>query len=183
MYHAHYLSVIDTCDRLTCADTGEHDRRQGVDEDLRDIERELTLIGRHQAMVAGHPANARLDRSAYVLLTRLEIEGPMSVGQLATALGLDTSTVTRQTAAILRAGLVERIPDPDGGIARKLRVTGTGAQRLAADRAWIHEGLARVVGDWPHEDVRRLADALAQFNHSVERLEGRGWPRTTHAHD
>jgi DNA-binding MarR family transcriptional regulator len=151
--------------------------------DLRDVERELTLIGRHQLMVANHPDPARLDRSAYLLLTRLEIEGPMSVGQLAEAFGLDTSTVTRQTAAMLRADLVERIPDPDGGIARKLRVTATGAQRLAADRAWMYEGLGRVIGDWPHEDVRRLADALAQFNNSVEQLEGRAWPRPTHAHD
>lgn len=154
-----------------------------MDEHLRDIERELTLIGRHQAMVAGHPDTARLDRSAYLLLTRLEVEGLMSVGQLAEAFGLDTSTVTRQTAAMLRAGLVERIPDPGGGIARKLRVTTTGTQRLAADRGWIYQGLARVIGHWPDEDVQRLADALAQFNNSVEQLEGRAWPRPTHAHD
>jgi DNA-binding MarR family transcriptional regulator len=153
-----------------------------VDDDLRDIERELALIGRHHVMVA-RADTARLDRSAYLVLTRLEIDGLMSVGELADAFRLDTSTVTRQTAAMLRAGLVERIPDPDGGIARKLRITAVGAERLEADRAWMYQGLARVLGDWTHDDVRRFAESLAQFNDSVERLEGRTWPRPARQHD
>lgn len=148
-----------------------------MNEDLRAIERELALIGRHQVMVADKPDNTRLDRSAYLLLTRLEIEGLMSVGELAEAFRLDVSTVTRQTAAMVRSGLVDRIPDPGGGIARKLRITQVGARRLAADRAWMYRGLERVLAGWAPEDVRRLAESLAQFNNSVEQLEGRAWPR------
>ncbi|RBL85831.1 MarR family transcriptional regulator, partial [Streptomyces cavourensis] len=82
------------------------------------IERETMLLGRYMHLLAPR-AEWRLDRSAYILLSRIEVEGPMSISQLSEAFGLDASTLNRQTAAMLRAGVVERIPDPDGGIARK----------------------------------------------------------------
>lgn len=53
----------------------------------------------------------------------------MSIGQLSDAFGLDASTLNRQTAAMLRGNLVERIADPDGGIARKFRITAEGERR------------------------------------------------------
>ncbi|PNG92892.1 MarR family winged helix-turn-helix transcriptional regulator [Streptomyces malaysiensis] len=123
---------------------------------------------------------ARLDRSGYLLLSRLDAEGAMSIGQLADALQLDVSTVNRQTGALLRAGLVERIPDPDGGLARKLRVTSQGADRMAAERTCRQTGLSRLLESWTLEDVIRLEDVLTRFNREVERQEGRAWPRETH---
>ncbi|MFC6598962.1 MarR family winged helix-turn-helix transcriptional regulator [Kitasatospora paranensis] len=137
------------------------------------------LIGRHQVIAALRTdrPTGRLERSAYTLLSRIEAEGPMSIGQLAEAFGLDTSTINRQTGAMLRNGLVERIPDPDGGIARKLRITGDGLRRLHADRDWSVNGLSVVLADWPAEEVAVLARALARFNMSIEQHEGRSWPR------
>ncbi|MCM3812276.1 MarR family transcriptional regulator [Streptomyces sp. DR7-3] len=104
----------------------------------------------------------------------------MSIGQLADALQLDVSTVNRQTGALLRAGLVERIPDPDGGLARKLRITSQGADRMAAERTCRQTGLSRLLESWTPEDVIRLEDVLTRFNREVERQEGRAWPRETH---
>jgi len=150
-----------------------------VPEDLEDIERELMLICRHQALVSDlrkRPAD-RLERSAYTVLSRVETEGPMSIGQLADAFSLDTSTVNRQTAAMLRAGLLERIVDPDGGLARKLRITEEGHRRLATDRACALPALARVLKGWSPDEVRDLANVLTHFNASIEGLEGRPWPR------
>lgn len=123
---------------------------------------------------------ARLDRSGYLLLSRLDAEGAMSIGQLADAFQLDVSTVNRQTGALLRAGLVERIPDPDGGLARKLRITSQGADRMAAERTCRQTGLSRLLESWTPEDVIRLEDVLTRFNREVERQEGRAWPRETH---
>ncbi|MFI8369882.1 MarR family winged helix-turn-helix transcriptional regulator [Streptomyces sp. NPDC085466] len=118
-----------------------------------------------------------LDRSAYVLLTRIRMHGPMSIGQLTDAFGLDTSTLNRQTAAMLRAGVVERIPDPDGGIARKFRITEEGERRLEADRSFNIRGLRRIMEHWSPEDATAFADLLERFNRDIERLEGRPWPR------
>lgn len=147
-------------------------------EELGDLERELMLIGRHQAMgsLRADPGG-RLERSAYTLLSRIEAEGPMTIGQLAEAFNLDTSTVNRQTAAMLRQNLVERIPDPAGGIARKLRITGEGLRRLHHDREWSLNGLASVLADWPQDEVAALARLLTRLNRSIEGKEGRSWPR------
>lgn len=105
------------------------------------------------------------------------MHGPMSIGQLSEAFGLDASTLNRQTAAMLRAGVVERISDPDGGIARKFRITEEGERRLEADRTSNIEGLDRVMEHWSPEDVARFASFLERFNRDIERLEGRPWPR------
>ncbi|WP_370095148.1 MarR family winged helix-turn-helix transcriptional regulator [Streptacidiphilus sp. MAP12-20] len=137
------------------------------------------LLGRHAAMAAlrrDQPED-RLERSAYTLLTRLRTQGPMSIGQLAEAFGLDASTVNRQTAALLRAGLAERIPDPDGGVARKLRVTAEGVRRLELDRDWAIAGLARVLTDWTDAEVAELSRVLTRLNTSIEHTEARPWPR------
>lgn len=80
---------------------------------LDQIEFETMLLGRYMHLLT-YRGSGRLDRSAYILLSRIQAEGPLSISQLSDAFGLDTSTLNRQTAAMLRAGVVERIPDPEG---------------------------------------------------------------------
>ncbi|WP_243837843.1 MarR family winged helix-turn-helix transcriptional regulator [Cumulibacter soli] len=146
---------------------------------LATIELEAMLFGRHMAPARRLPDGASvLERSHYTLLTRLEATGPMSIGQLSDAFGLDASTLNRQTAAMMRADLVERIPDPDGGLARKFRITKTGKRRLQTERNDNIAGLGRVVSDWADADIEAFATLLAKFNKSVEERSGRGWPRT-----
>ncbi|MFJ2776513.1 MarR family transcriptional regulator [Kitasatospora sp. NPDC087315] len=134
------------------------------------------LVGRHHAMAGGR-GGGELERSAYLLLSRIETQGPMSIGQLAEAFQLDTSTVNRQAAAMLRADVVKRIPDPDGGMARKFAITPAGAEALAADRRRHQEGLGRVLADWTDAEVAVLAESLTRLNRSIEDLQGVVWPR------
>ncbi|NUP02777.1 MAG: MarR family transcriptional regulator [Nonomuraea sp.] len=132
------------------------------------IEFETMLLGRHR----------HLDRSAYLLLSRLRSSGPMSIGQLSDAFGLDASTLNRHTSALLRGGLVERIPDPEGGIARKFRLTAEGERSLEEEREKNVRGLEKVLADWTPEDVAAFAGYLRRFNTDIERLAGRPWPRS-----
>ncbi|MFF7586452.1 MarR family winged helix-turn-helix transcriptional regulator [Kitasatospora purpeofusca] len=140
---------------------------------------EYMVLSRHHYLspAGARPEGSRLDRSAYILLSRIRMQGPMSIGELSDAFGLDASTLNRQTAAMTRAGLVERIPDPDGGMARKFRTTEEGERRLDEDRAAHAHALGLVMADWPAEDVRTFADFLRRFNTGIERLDGRPWPR------
>lgn len=101
----------------------------------------------------------------------------MSIRQLSEAFGLDQSTLNRQTSAMVRSGLAERIPDPEGGIARKFRITAEGERRLEEERGRIVASLDKIMADWPPEDVRTFADCLKRFNTDIERLSGRPWPR------
>jgi DNA-binding MarR family transcriptional regulator len=144
---------------------------------LNELERELTLLARHYMSVSR--VGQQLERSAYLLLTRLEVDEPMTLKQLAKAFHVDISTINRQTAAMLRQGLVERIPDPDGGMARKVRPTTLGLKRLAEDREKGRAGTGRVVDKWPDERVADLARLLTAFNKEIEGLEGAAWPRRT----
>ncbi len=139
------------------------------------LEFETMLLGRYS--LTSQRGAGRLDRSAYTLLYRLRMEGAMSIGQLSEALGLDASTVNRQTAAMRRAGLVDRIPDPDGGMARKFQVSEQGAAQLEADRAAAVGHLDAILADWSRADLAALVGYLERLNTDIERYHGRPWPR------
>lgn len=142
------------------------------------VEYETMLLGRHFVMTARAKGDEGfLDSSSYVLLSRLRIQGPMSLRQLSEAFGLDVSTLNRKTAALQRDGLLERIPDDEGGIARKFRLTEEGTRRLDHERSATVRGLEKVLEDWSVEEVARFADYLLRFNRRIEELAGKPWPR------
>lgn len=145
-------------------------------KDTGGLEYEVTLLARHRGYGLPTTGGDCLDRSAYTLLTRLDLGGPMSIGQLSTATGLDVSTLNRQTAAMLRAELVERIPDPAGGMARKFRMTELGRSRLHRDRNEAVRHLDEVTADWTPDEVTDFLAALRRFNTDIERVLGRDWP-------
>jgi DNA-binding MarR family transcriptional regulator len=147
---------------------------RGREHLLEGLSRELTLVSRHQLVTA---MKGLLERSAYLMLNRIDVTGPMTARELADALQLEISTVTRQVAAMLREDLVERIPDPGGGLARRLRITPTGAARLTADRERYRTGLATVVTDWPDTTCTDLYNLLRALNERIEALQGTPWPR------
>jgi DNA-binding MarR family transcriptional regulator len=144
-----------------------------------EVEYEQMLLSRHglPGRAGGRRKDGLLERSAYILLSRIRVQGPMSIGELSDAFDLDASTLNRQTTAARRAGLVERVPDPEGGMARKFRITAEGARMLDEERAGTVRSLDRVMADWTDEDIAHFAALLRRFNAGIERLGGRPWPR------
>ncbi len=142
-----------------------------------EVEYEQMLLSRHGLQGGGRRKDSVLERSAYILLSRIRVQGPMSIGELSEAFDLDVSTLNRQTTAAMRAGLVERIPDPEGGMARKFRITEEGARMLDEERAGMIDSLDRVMADWTDEEIAVFASCLRRFNADIERLGGRPWPR------
>lgn len=137
---------------------------------------EVTLLSRH------HPAARRrtgfqLDRSAYLIMTRLQLGAPLSLRELAEAFGLDVSTINRQVAAMLDQDLVERVPDPNGGVARKIQPSKKGLRLFEADLEVQQSGMNNVLAGWPDEDVAQLVRLLERFNEGVEGLVRHPWPR------
>lgn len=133
----------------------------------QEVEYEQMLLSRHGLLThrKGRREGGLLERSAYVLLSRIRVQGPMSVGELSEAFDLDVSTLNRQTAAVMRAGYVERIPDPDGGMARKFRITEEGARTLDAEREGMVGSLQRVMSDWQDEDISAFMRLSAALQH------------------
>ena len=110
------------------------------------------------------------DFSALMLLFPLQHRGPMRVTDLAEVKQADPSTVSRQAAQLVKAGLVRREADPGDGRASRLAVTEAGlavAGRMAEARRAL---VSRVLADWPAERAEQFAGLFAEFNSSVEAL-------------
>lgn len=154
-----------------------------MDKPIPAVEFETMLLGKHTLATSLAPREGGLlDRSAYIVLSRIRMEGPMSIRQLSEAFDLDPSTLNRQTSAMLRAGLVERIPDPEGGIARKFRISGEGKRRLDNERRKRIGGLEKILADWTPDEVATFAAYLKRFNTDIERRSERRWPRPSPPH-
>ncbi|MEU6833188.1 MarR family winged helix-turn-helix transcriptional regulator [Nocardia beijingensis] len=138
---------------------------------------ELSLLSRHFPAALLRRPGFQLDRSAYLILTRLELDHPLSLRELSEAFQLDVSTINRQVGAMRKQGLVDRVPDPDGGIARKIRASAKGLELLAADRKQSRQGIGAVVAEWSEDDIDLFSRLIARFNQSVEDKEANPWPR------
>lgn len=141
------------------------------------VELETLLLSRYLTPVRHSAVSRSLERSWYLLLTRIQAQGPMSIGELSHALMLDVSTLNRQTAALTKAGFLERVTDPDGGMARKFRMTSAGHEALAADRSQNIEGIQKIMADWDPGEVEELARLVRKFTHAIETRLERPWPR------
>ncbi|MGW0661242.1 MarR family winged helix-turn-helix transcriptional regulator [Streptodolium elevatio] len=112
-----------------------------------------------------------MDRAAYLLLGRLEVDGPMGVKALAQAMSIDSSTVTRQVTPLVEQGYVDRVPNPDDGRAVLLRLSEMGLDRLHQVRRARIQLMAEMCDDWAAEDRERFTELLARFNQAMVRRQ------------
>ncbi|MFE2089589.1 MarR family winged helix-turn-helix transcriptional regulator [Streptomyces sp. NPDC002596] len=105
-----------------------------------------------------------MDRAAYLLLNRLDREGPMGVKALAAGMGIDSSTVTRQVAPLVDTGLVKRTSHPEDGRAVVLQLSPRGHARLDEVRASRRELMSQVTGEWTAEERETFCTLLTRFN-------------------
>jgi DNA-binding MarR family transcriptional regulator len=120
-----------------------------------------------------------MDRAAYLLLHRLDKEGPMGVKALASSMGIDSSTVTRQVAPLVDTGLVKRTSHPEDGRAVVLQLSPRGAARLEEVRSSRRRLMAELTDDWTPEDREAFCALLRRFNQALsDRQAGRPLPST-----
>lgn len=138
---------------------------------IEHIEYEQMLLSRFT--VAQHRNGQGLDRSVYLLLSRIDGHGPLSISELSQNFRLDASTLQRQTTVAIREGLLERILDPQGSAARKFALTPHGQTRLREVRQYSVNSLEGIMAGWPDEDVRTFAELMHRFNESIEEYRER----------
>lgn len=144
---------------------------------LERMEYELMLFSRYY-LRPQHGADGLLDRSAFVLLSRLENVSPMTLKELAATLRLDGSTVHRQVAALLRPELLTYAAHDGGELARRVTPTAAGRAALEQTRDTYAQGIDRVIFEWSAAKRAQFVGLLQDFNQSVEELEGSPWPRS-----
>lgn len=139
------------------------------------LQYQVALFSRRveQVRVPGSGAQrTALDRAAFLLLNRLNTAGTLGVKALAEAMGIDSSTVTRQVAPLVDAGLVDRVQNPDDKRAVFLALSPLGRQRLREVRRSRQDLMRRVLADWPDADAETFCTLLSRFNDSLQALPG-----------
>jgi DNA-binding MarR family transcriptional regulator len=143
-----------------------------MDTANKQIEQQITVLLRrvqriHLSTTTG---DVNLERSAYGIMCKLADEGPQRLGALATAFGLDPSTITRQVQALEEIGLADRKTDPSDRRASILDLTPNGRAVLDDTRARRRSRLQAALSDWPEADLTDFGRLLKEFNASLDRL-------------
>ena len=119
------------------------------------------LVGRSATSGEG------VEWAAYGLLFQLVGGGPKRSSTLAESACVDPSTVSRQVAQLVKAGLVERQSDPEDGRASLLVATESGRAAYAAKQEHRQRMFTQVLDGWSPEDVETLTRLLARLNESL----------------
>lgn len=109
------------------------------------------------------------------VLALLKHHGDMRMGRLAELMSVDMSVCSRHTAHTVERGWVERLPDPDDGRSRILRLTPDGLAMLTELDRRVTDAFTRHLAEWSDDDVDRLTTLLARLRDSF------GDCRATHA--
>lgn len=90
--------------------------------------------------------------------------------EIAAALGMHQSSVTRQVQVLEDAGQVLVTADPDDGRAYFVSLTDAGRDELGRLTKAGLDRFTAFVADWDAEEVRTLARLLTRFEHSKTAL-------------
>lgn len=112
----------------------------------------------------------KLSRQHIPIIHMLELVGPMSMTRIARTLMLPNSRTTYQVDALVKLGVVERLPDPKDrrkiniGLTQKGRAINDACKRVA--REWFEK---RVSG-LSKEELEEFADSLDRIREIANRI-------------
>jgi DNA-binding MarR family transcriptional regulator len=138
------------------------------DETIGVIELELLKLVRHLETFGRRSAlHIHVDRAGYLALRTIEDLGALSTKDLAGALNLDASTVTRQVSALEASGLVERQPDPNDRRSSTIALTLEGRRTMGGVERERRLAIEALVTDWTDVERASLGRALSRLNASL----------------
>lgn len=140
-------------------------RRDGDDGALDLIETQMAVLARAlEGMHRRSELYRDLDRASYLIARTLDDAGAISINGLASALGVDATTITRQVATMEAAGLLERRADPDDGRVSIVSLSRRGRTAMRTVQLARKKRIAALLREWTQSDRRELARLLAKFN-------------------
>ena len=108
-------------------------------------------------------AGVDVDRSGIIILATLDRLGSMRMSDLAAEIGLDRSTISRQVAAVVRSGYVQKVGDAADARASQLQLTARGnAARRKLAAAW-RQIVTELVEDWSADEQAQLGRLLGKL--------------------
>jgi DNA-binding MarR family transcriptional regulator len=132
-----------------------------------DLGSALQALGRSLTALRVSPQalgiDARVDRAAYLTLSRLDDHGTARMSELAGVLCLDLSTVSRQVRALEDLGLVGRTSDPEDRRACLLQPTESGRALVAGVKESFNRLVDLALADWSERDRQTLTALLGRI--------------------
>ena len=98
-----------------------------------------------------------------ILLMKALLRGPLRLTDLAAAVELDASTVSRQVRQLEDRGLVERTGDPDDGRASRVAVSDLGRTLLEEGAARSRATVSGLLASWDDAEREQLRVLLARL--------------------
>jgi len=111
-----------------------------------------------------------VESATQVLLHTVAAEGPMRASALASIVHADLSTVSRQVAALVSRGLLERQADQCDGRASLLAVTDAGRTAIAEHEQGRQAFFDAVLAGWDTAEMRQFARQLEQFTAAYDHV-------------
>lgn len=99
-----------------------------------------------------------MDRAHRRLLGAIEATEPATLGEIAKAVSRGAPAVSRSIDSLVRAGLVDRTPDPDNRRRLALRLTQAGREELG--KTPKGSALATRLERFAHSELRALERAV-----------------------
>jgi DNA-binding MarR family transcriptional regulator len=147
-------------------------RRAGVDSVADSLIDLVRTVRRSKARLLA-AASDDVDSATQMLLRTAAIEGPMRASALAASVQSDLSTVSRQVAALVTRGMLERRADPVDGRASLLVVTNDGQAVIAEHERARIAFFEEVLSGWSPEERGQFVHLLERFTAAYD---------TTHTH-
>jgi DNA-binding MarR family transcriptional regulator len=137
-----------------------------VTESFSDLQR---TVRRSKARLLAAAGND-VESATHLLLHMVESEGPMRASALAASVQADLSTVSRQVAALVGRGLLERRADQLDGRASLLAVTGAGRAAIAEHEQGRQAFFDEVLTGWSTDELRQFAQQMERFTAAYDRI-------------
>lgn len=107
-----------------------------------------------------------MQTAGYLVLRYVMANEPIRAGDIATALSMDKSAVSRQLTTLRDSGLIEAQPDPEDGRASLVVASDKANERLDEFRTELKSDYERILASWDAADIEAFARLLKKFNES-----------------
>jgi DNA-binding MarR family transcriptional regulator len=131
--------------------------------------RQLYGLGMVRRDIERH-ALAQLGTQGFTALAAIQVHGPLRVSDVAQRLGVDLSVASRQIAALVAEGYVERREDDRDRRAQMVAVTRAGRKVLRESHRRMVAAFEHVLESWSDEDVDALTGGLKRLREDFARL-------------
>lgn len=111
-----------------------------------------------------------VDPSHISILYNLKCHGAMRLGDLAETMRLDASTVSRHVQQLGEHGFLDRVPDPEDGRARIIKISEAGRAALKQTFNQRRDVITSAITDWSDADREQLRDGIVRLTGALGEL-------------